>query len=124
MLLYVSYLPTYSTFFPTSLPLTLMTYLYNFVYYHPSLIYNEDVQLYFQPLCFFLMAYISMFFFYQFFKVGVGSKHSKLELSQDYPSFLDCLGIHFIFFGIAKTKITACLAENLNEALKHNSFII
>jgi hypothetical protein len=50
MLLYVSYLPTYSTFFATSLPLTLMTYLYNFVYYHPSLIYNLDVQLYFQPL--------------------------------------------------------------------------
>jgi hypothetical protein len=50
MLLYVSYLPTYSTFFPTSLPLTLMTYLYNLVYYHPSLIYKLDVKLYFQPL--------------------------------------------------------------------------
>jgi hypothetical protein len=27
-----------------------MTYAYKFVYYHPSLIYNLDVQLYFQPL--------------------------------------------------------------------------
>jgi hypothetical protein len=27
-----------------------MTYAYKFVYYHPSLIYNLDVQLYFQLL--------------------------------------------------------------------------